>query len=189
MSDPFHLNADYMKGVLYEGRRQFLNTVGEDSLKPPLEFMTKKQARSTLKIERDNATKTVDFNHILVIKTNKKDEPDEETTKHQKHVAEKEKKRTTKNKRQAMIVIEEFTSTRPEDWSEQNQAGVNTWVNHNTGEVSGKCPWKSYINEKGGEDEDENVEFAGTGSIVYDNSEFEEFLNMLDTTAAKEKKK
>ena len=194
MADPFHLNADYMKGVMYVGRRQFLGGDDDDNggLKPPTEFMTKKQARVTLKVLRDNATNTVDFNHILHIKKSASssmgEEEGGETKHHHKNVTEKANKRPTKAKRQPMIVIEEFSSTRPEDWTEESQAGVNTWVNHNTGEVSGICPWKAY-----GPDADENrpsedEEVTGTGSIVYDGKEFDDFLSQLDDMVLKESK-
>lgn len=193
MADPFHLNADYMKGVLYVGRRQFLG--GDDDekggLKPPTEFMTKKQARVTLNLMRDNATNMVDFNHILHIKKSASAAMGEEEggdTKHHKNVTEKANKRPTKAKRQPMIVIEEFSSTRPEDWTEQSQAGVKTWVNHNTGEVSGFCPWKAYGSDSEANAAGHDEEVTGTGSIVYDGKEFEDFLNQLDEMVLQESK-
>ena len=207
MADPFHLNADYMKGALYEGRRRFLTHADDDSkgsLKPPLEFMTKQQARVALKIARDNATKTVDFNYVLHIKnahsaskSSDDSRPHGGETKHQKHVAEKANKRTGKQKRKDVIIVEEFSSLRPEDWTELNQAGVKAWVNHSTGEVTGVCPWKAYgdpsrdsgasnsavaTDANGGSDE----VVVGTGSVVYDSSEFDRFMDTLDELAEKE---
>jgi len=213
MADPFHLNADYMKGTLYEGRRCFLGSTdagGKGSLMPPMEFMTKKQARVALKIARDSTT--VDFNHVLHIKNahsaNKSSDdsrPHGGETKHQKQrEGEKTNKRTGKQKRKDVIIVEEFSSLRPEDWAELNQAGVKAWVNHSTGEVSGVCPWKVYsepgvgssgggigsttsataVEVEGGSDE----VVAGTGSLVYDSSEFDSFMDSLDELVEKEQR-
>ena len=87
------------------------------------------------------------------------------------------------------IVIQRFSSVDPADWEMIVQAGCKMWVNHNSGEVSDYPPWKSLEEideEKKLMEESEEVE--GTGAPVYDNSELEDFLTLLDKQPASPKK-
>lgn len=78
------------------------------------------------------------------------------------------------------LVFEHYSSTKPEDWLEETQAGVKIWVNKHTGEVAPHCPWiKPSSNER--RDEDPAWEEAeGTGSLVYDGSELQDLLSLLN---------
>ena len=193
MSDPFKLHADYMKGVIYEGRRHYLHHEKiNNGLQPPAEFMTKQQARAALKVIRDKAStmERVDFYHILKIKNqNSTGKPSEGEVqqKQNKQSNEKANKRMVKQKKLEEITIEKFSSFNPEDWTEHQQAGCHFYVNHATGEVSDECPWGSNELEEGRTDL--NDEFSGTGAKVYDNEEFENFMKELDSMKPASKKK
>lgn len=79
-------------------------------------------------------------------------------------------------------MIEKFSSTNRNDWKEQLQAGCNVWINHATGEVSDVCPWH-FSDDEEGEELVLEEDFTGTGSIVYDNEEFSDFMDNLDRLA------
>ena len=107
-----------------------------------------------------------------------------------------------------MIVIEKFSTTNKAAWTEELQAGCKIYVNKETGEVFDECPWvengkpsrvmcsskerkgsKKVINtsdEKEKEklkksEEKENDKILGTGSLVYDEAELQNFFETLDT--------
>ncbi|RYY71328.1 hypothetical protein EON63_21795 [archaeon] len=40
------------------------------------------------------------------------------------------------------ISLEHYSSVMPEDWVEEEQAGVKFWANKVTGEASAVCPWR-----------------------------------------------
>lgn len=94
------------------------------------------------------------------------------------------------NRPRTKVVITCLPSSRDE-WELVTQAGVSFWVHHETGEVSQECPYDvtrpptaqrraegerigEGLTETGEEDEQE-----ATGALVYDNSEYAEYLKML----------
>jgi hypothetical protein len=198
MADPFKLNGDYITGMMYTSRRQYLSSDNPNKLEPPKEFMTKKQSRVRAKISRDaEAMSKVDFNNILQIRNthsaaeNTHDGDDSaRQVKGSKQTTEKANKKATKQKRPALLVAEEFSSVDPNDWIEQTQAGCKLYVNPSTGEVSAKCPWaqitKQLSKELNEDEEETEEEKFGTGSLVYDGSEFDSLMKELDKYSARQ---
>ena len=165
-------------------RRQYLHSDGTNSLIPPQDFMTKKQAQIALKVRRDEAAGVVTLNNILVFKNPhtymKTDKWSVEVN--NRPVKKQEGGKKTIKKKAAVILIEKFSTTNRGDWIEQSQAGCQIWVNHTTGEVSSVCPWSLSRDDGEAEAPIEN-EQTGTGSIVYDGGEFGEFMDDLDRMA------
>ena len=144
--------------------------------------MTKKQSQVALKVKRDEAAGMARLNNILVFRNQHTNSITDKwhAEVNNRPVKKQEHKKIVKRK-PAVILLEKFTSTNRSDWREQLQAGCKIWVNHTSGEVSTVCPWSST------EDDEENLkqvipqnENIGTGSIVYDGTEFSEFMSDLD---------
>ncbi len=166
--DPFGKRGDYSKGLFYGGRRQFLHRPGIDSnpMKPTEEFMTIKQARNAIRnknkvtLEHRIEFKKVAVEENLVYKSQK-----------QESIAAKKKQ---------SIFYCKYPSTAQVDWTEKMQAGCKYWQHNETGMVTNECPF---------EEEETNVysesslptHLEGTGALVYDNQEFENFMRDLDS--------
>lgn len=185
--DIFGNKADYTSGTFYAARRKFLVPEGgmegnEDGncLQPPPESMTRKQSLRFVKNLKSDKLSTLQSMAYFNQDAAKAD-------------AERERKRKamikSRKEQNKPIVIQRFSSVDPADWEMIVQAGCKMWVNHNSGEVSDYPPWKSLEEideEKKLMEESEEVE--GTGAPVYDNSELEDFLTLLDKQPASPKK-
>ena len=90
-----------------------------------------------------------------------------------------------------------------DDWTVDIQAGVKIYINKNTGEVFDECPWNpdnqllspgstgslspskfaspSKTNRFQDEQDSDDAQFRGTGSLVYESSELAEVFDMLDS--------
>lgn len=94
-------------------------------------------------------------------------------------------KQKTKAKVNGMLLIQDFSSLNPSDWREESQAGCRLWINHSTGEVSPFCPWEESQTNSSAQTKDNPVNEEGTGSLVYDNDDFESLMALLDSNGAK----
>lgn len=167
--------VDEMTGTYYAARRIFLSDDNNNPLKPPNEFMTRKQLRNSLKVNRGSGLevlRTLDcFKDAEGVESKKDKKRKEQETRH-RH-------------KQPVFVLEKYSSTRKEDWTEELQAGCRMWINHTTGEVSAECPYLDQGENKSNDDEDG----IATGAMVYDNSaELLELFEQLDAEANKQKK-
>ena len=177
--DTFGNKADYTSGTFYAARRKYLvpesGVEGNEDgnvLQPQPEFMTRKQSLRFVRNLKSDGLSTLQnmayFNQDAV-----------------KADAERERKRKamikSRKEQNKPIIVQKFTSVNPVDWDVVVQAGCKMWVNHKSGEVSDYPPWKS-IEEIDEEKEkaEEAEEVEGTGAPVYDNSELEDFLTLLD---------
>ena len=167
-------DEDETLGAYYAARRTFLHE-GENPLQPPAEFMSRKQMRNFLKVNRGSG-----LENLRTLDCFK----DTENVESKKEKKRKEHEGRNRNK-QPTYVIQRWSSTKKEDWAEMVQAGCRMWVNHGTGEVSDECPYEGEgaVNHQF-EDEDEG--FA-TGAPVYDNTELLELIETLDREASKKK--
>ena len=182
--DTFKQRADYNKGMMYEGRRSFLNEAGGPlgNLVPPPEFLTRAQS---LKMVHMNSGANMERLAELAMLNEAK--MAEQNSKAKEQIKRKQllqrKKAVVKT-----ITIDRFTSTSREDWDEEFLAGCRMWTNHSTGEVSEVCPWEegeglpadSPARSTRGEEEEEEEE-EGTGAPVYDPSELRGLFDYLDT--------
>ena len=165
--------VDETLGTRYAARRVFLND-SDNPLRPPAEFMTRKQMRNNLKVNRGSG-----LENLRTLDCFK----DTETNESKKEKKRKEQEGRQKSK-QPVYVIQRFSSTSKEDWTEQVQAGCRMWINHSTGEVSDECPFEN----QAGETERGSDDGFATGAIVYDNTELLDLFAELDAAAAKNKK-
>lgn len=103
-------------------------------------------------------------------------------------------KRKSDNKR-ALLASEPCEEDKPANWRRVKEAGVTFWVNDITGVATDECPHDSLrpaedskrsmpsrcmeaeSSEGGGYD---NGQDEGTGALVYDSSEFEQAMRILD---------
>ena len=75
------------------------------------------------------------------------------------------------------------------DWVQEDQAGCRYWVHKGSGVVTSEKPWASDDDSDAKDTEYDYAEEAktfqlnGTGALVYDHNEFEEFLNTLDSAS------
>jgi hypothetical protein len=96
------------------------------------------------------------------------------------------------NRPRTKIVITSLPSSRDE-WVKESQAGVAFWVHQETGEVKTECPYdetrpstanmallkKKQMRDGGCGAQGEEEEEEATGALVYESSEYEEYLRML----------
>ena len=184
--DTFGQHADYSSGLFYSGRREFLHTEdGVNVLQPPQDFKNKKQMKHELKIQKAGGVnlQRLEFASAQV--------GDNATTKKIKGDPNQKKKKVSK-----IVYVEKFSSTNPDDWNEEFQAGCRIWVNNSTGEVTTECPWlpssSSSILPLTSRKEDGDggeTETYATGHLVYNNDSdgIGEILDYLDTIIAKKK--
>ena len=172
-------------------RRQYLHSDGSNSLEPPQDFMTKKQAQMSLKVKRDEAAGPLILNNILVFRKQDADKQSDKWSAEvnsNRPVKKLEGSRKSIKKKPAVILIEKFSTTNRTDWHEQMQAGCQIWINHLTGEVSNVCPWSHHRDDSESQilaDRDHR----GTGSVVYDGTEFGKFMDDLDILADRRNRK
>ena len=100
------------------------------------------------------------------------------------------------------MYVDRFSSTNPEDWTEEFQAGCRLWVNNSTGEVTTECPWESSSSSTNmsiassssstttTKKEMESEETYATGHLVYedDGEGISDILDYLDKIDAASKK-
>jgi hypothetical protein len=108
--DTFRSRGDYSSGTFYAYRRKFLAD-SDNVLKPPDEFMTKKQMRNSIKINRGG---------VQTLKT-MVSYPTENllVTKAQKAKQEAAVIRRNRKKNEGMIVLDTYSSVNEKDWSEE----------------------------------------------------------------------
>jgi len=180
--DTFGQHADYSSGLFYSGRREFLHTDDEvNVLEPPQDFKNKKQMKHELKIQKAGGVnlQKLEFASAQV---------DNTTTKKIKGDSNQKKKKVSR-----IVYVDRFSSTNPEDWSEEFQAGCRMWVNNNTGEVTTECPWDSSSSTAilpsaaSKNDDDGETETYATGHQVYDNDTdgIGDILDYLDALSRK----
>lgn len=100
-------------------------------------------------------------------------------------------KRKSDNKR--ALATEPSEEDKPANWRRVKEAGVAFWVNDVTGVATDECPHESLrpvedtkrsmprCTEGGtSEGRSENGQDEGTGALVYDSSEFEQAMQILD---------
>lgn len=185
--DTFGNKADYTSGTFYAARRKYLVEAGMEGneegnvLQPPPESMTRKQSLRfvrNLKSDKLESLQSMAYFNQDAVKAD----------------AERERKRKAmmkKNKEASKpIIVQKFSSVDPADWEEILQAGCKMWVNHGSGEVSDYPPWKSMeeIDEEMAKAEEEE-EVEGTGAPVYNHSELDDFLALLDRQPASPNRK
>ena len=190
--DTFGQHADYSSGLFYSGRREFLHTDDEvNVLEPPQDFKNKKQMKHELKIQKAGGVnlQKLEFASAQV--------GDNNTTKKIKGDSNQKKKKISK-----VVYVDRFSSTNPEDWAEEFQAGCRLWVNNSTGEVTTECPWESSSSSTNmsiassssstttTKKEMESEETYATGHLVYedDGEGISDILDYLDKIDAASKK-
>ncbi len=146
-----------------------------NSLEPPIDLMTRKQKYKQYlkKITGEVQFQKLDF---------KKEEPVNKIT--------QKKEAPVKVKKKGSLYFQRFSSLKEEDWDEVFQAGCKLWVNKNTGEVSDECPWlapdilspvSTKVEIKDANDNNNDDEILGCGSLIYDGSEINQILDFLDS--------
>eukprot|EP01039_Chlorochromonas_danica_P009163 gene9165-10115_t len=181
--DYFGQRADYSNGIFYGGHRKYLNSNGTSSFEPPNEFKSKRHLLHMRMSRAGSADERAKSTMFQVNFQQKKGDNDD--------VDAYRKLRRAATYVRDIVTLNHFSSTRPEDWVEEEQAGVHLWVNKVTGEVSAHCPWQpesdtshsdilrsdpSLSSSKAGEIAE------GTGSLVYDSSELNELWGLLSNT-------
>jgi hypothetical protein len=179
--DPFGNRGDYSKGFFYGGRRRYLHKDRSiNIMQPPDDFMTHTQRRHNLKIQNEG------IHLVQKLEFNRKPQENEESllTK----ALEKSKKDVMKNKG---IVVIKKVPTFPSDWEEKHEAGCTFWVHKSTGVSVAECPQPELYESRSRAQSTDNtnslfltngaIEHTGTGSIVYESSEYENFIDTLDS--------
>eukprot|EP01041_Mallomonas_annulata_P002894 gene2894-5683_t len=181
--DPFGNRADYVQGVFYGGRLKYLHDQPRgNSLQAPPDFMTRRQTRNALRLREQGVQ------HMQKLDFVKRNEADELfATKAAQ--ARKQDVQGKKNRHRAQIVIQKHSSTNKHDWTEGYQAGCRFWVNRDSGEVTTECPWETeeekLESQKLNGDYDDELSENGSGSLVYDGTDLETLLRMLDEAGMK----
>lgn len=188
--DMFQSRGEYTTGLFYAGRMKYIHStpkstagrattaplVPSSTLQPPTDFMTIRQRRDFLRLER-GGTHSAGFQRLEFKKlTEAEDRPGKGPL--GKGIVHNQSK---------TITIQKYPSVDPRDWREERQAGCTFYVHKETGEATTEKPWedtkkgqinKRDINERKKEEEDS--ECMGTGSLVYDGTELNYLLKQLD---------
>ena len=171
--------VDETTGTYYAARRVFLKDGGNEGdnnpLQPPPEFMTRKQMRNFLRVNRGSGLEGLRTLDCF------KDSENIESKKEKKRKEQEGRQRS----KQPVYDLKRFSSTKKEDWVEQIQAGCRMWINHDTGEVSAECPYEEEHQEVNVENISNDFGLA-TGNLVYDNSDLIDFFELLDAETKKE---
>lgn len=187
--DLFQCRGDYTTGLFYSGRMRYMhgNNIGSNAsraatapnvvpsaLMPPNDFMTIRQRRDFIRLERGGTHSAgfqrLEFKKLLEIEDRPGRGPQG------KGVVQNQLKTVT---------IQKYPSIDPKDWREEHQAGCKFYVHKTTGEACSEKPWEEATSrpiEKIGCCDDGNVddEYLGTGSLVYNGAELEDFFRQLD---------
>ena len=194
-------HGDYSMGLFYSGRRKFLKD-DEEKLKPPSLFMTCRQKRIEMKLQKES------YKPISKLEFTKKAPPSETEELFKNYISEHKKAPPVK-KKEAFITVERYPSVNPAEWDEVKQAGVTYYVHRSTGEHSPQKPWEVIMSQncsRSGElgsfsdsfcdsfcgdndslstlDEEDEIspkveDCWGCGSLAYDGTEVNELLDYL----------
>jgi hypothetical protein len=193
-------------GLFYSGRRRYFHDgkihphttlattraatapvvpVGSPSaLQPPTDFMTIRQSKDFLKIQRAG---TVGFQR-LEFKTKTIEKEDRPGRGAQGKGAMGIRKGGVTQNHSQTITVEKYPSLAPSDWVQEQQAGCTFYVHKETGEACREKPWEEVRKgrrakeKKNNEQEviEEEEEAEGTGALVYDNTEMHDLFQQLD---------
>lgn len=170
LGDLFGTKGNYELGLLYSSRRKFLVTAGQNSLEPPDEFLTKRQAHrhhlqkvenktvpapkgifdipSSINKERkegkDHGPKSSNSGGQQLTNFNSpsKSGDDHGDAKHGESTTDRKKfKKTAKLVMEAVILDHHMDDAARAQWSDEIVAGVHVWINKSTGEVLCDPPW------------------------------------------------
>lgn len=193
-NDIFQSRGEYTTGLFYAGRRRYIHDeitssgpraatapVGVPSaLQPPTEFMTIRQRRDFLRLERGgthSGFQRLEFKKLAEME----DRPGRGPL--GKGVVQNQSK---------TITIQKYPSVDPKDWREEYQAGCTFYVHKGTGEACSEKPWEDLKRRRNTVVRNETVngeskevgladqQFMGTGSLVYDDSELNDLFKQLD---------
>jgi hypothetical protein len=140
--DVFSQRADYSSGILYRSRRTYLSPVNQ--VWPPTTLRTKRQAhRSEGEFKR---RAPIRFSDDVVDNSANIRPPSRGTKVPMFQRSAKNALSSLKSKK--IIVIDKFSTTNWSAWSEEMKAGVQLYVNKETGEVFDECPWHETENSR-----------------------------------------
>jgi hypothetical protein len=193
MLTEFSLTNAILVGLFYEVRRKYLKKEGEDNaLAPPDDFInhishrgmnsrTEVVNKTMYQQAMEDSKKTPEKFHLQFAKPR----DDRETVLSKAQVRRQEASRRAKIPKK-IITIERFSSTNPEDWMEDLQAGCHIWINRKTGEVTSSCPWIQSAEDVFRDTSEftiksqESDECLGTGSLVYNEKDIQDLFAYLD---------
>jgi hypothetical protein len=181
--------------MFYGGHRRYLNSAGESSIDPPLEFKSKRQLKQLkLSRQRDSRNEERVSWQMNFQKNNRENNEETETN--------VKKFRKVANIVRNTITLDHFSSVIREDWTEEVRAGVKLWVNKETGEVATECPWEQHptqtpiqrllakqkskrnsglVTSSSSSSGPATEAVFGTGSLVYEGKEVQELFELLDS--------
>lgn len=192
--DMFQSRGEYTTGLFYAGRMRYMHanysslinsragtapTGPLSALQPPTEFMTIRQRRDFLRLEKAG-THSAGFQRLEFKKlVEVEDRPGRAAGRgpQGKGIVHNQVKTVT---------IQKYPSVDPRDWREENQAGCRFYVHRITGEASDEKPWVNIQRQqsdpvKGQFEEPDTADIClGTGSLVYDGSELDDLFKILD---------
>lgn len=181
-------------GLFYEVRRKYLKRDEDNALEPPQDFMNHKAhgnmmdrspgkettRKSMYQQAMEDSNKTSEKFHLQF--TRPRDDREAMLSKAQ--VRRREAMRKARHPKKIVTIVK-YSSTKPEDWSSELQAGCHIWINRQTGEVSSTCPWddESCLRTDTSDfvvEDDSQGQYLGTGSLVYDDKEIHDLFSYLD---------
>jgi hypothetical protein len=182
--DLFANRSDYSKGLFYGVHSKVLwdddRNHSHNEMEPPIELKTRAQSRR-------NRSRGIPSGNNLQQEVIVKPTPVEvvkPNSKKPQHMNLKKVAALVKD----TIVLEHFSTLEEIHWTEDIIAGVRVWINHESGEVSTVCPWhyaptrhssKLSLDVQHGVNSSVEPPIEGTGSLVYDPSEFANLENMF----------
>lgn len=106
-----------------------MHSDGTNSLVPPQDFMTKKQARTALKVKRDESD-VVDnsYKNILIFKNQNLARNHEDGELNNRPIKKQENSKKAIKRKPAVIMIEQFSSTNKNDWTEEKIPGCQVYI-------------------------------------------------------------
>ncbi|CAN0236745.1 unnamed protein product [Ectocarpus sp. 6 AP-2014] len=216
-SDPTHVSADgatESAAQRYAARRVYLTEDDEGALfggttpepmgrtlKPPVLFMSRRQARADSALRAHRANKSTEADPLRGVRGTQAGEK-KPLVNRRTEAAARANKRKSENKREGMRKAELSPKGDPANWRRVKEAGVWFWINDVTGVATDECPHESLrppraarkrsmplegsIAGDGSEtlpeclDIDFDGQEEGTGALVYDSSEFRQAMRLLD---------
>jgi len=178
--DTFGTRANYSQGMMYAGRRRFMDDQSDNALRPPKLFMTRPQSLRNAFLQATSSDKLSSLQNMAYFR--------EEQNANANAQASKRKQLLKKKVVEKHVTVEMFSSLDPADWEEEFIAGCRMWTNHASGEVSVVCPWTALEGDDGAQEEkqrgqaqDAATEGEGTGAPVYDGAALEDLFATLDS--------
>eukprot|EP00903_Cladosiphon_okamuranus_P009589 g9128.t1 len=164
------------------------------TLKPPVLFMSRRQARADYALCAHRATKSTETDPLRGVRGAQAGEKKQLVAR--RNDAAARAKRKSENKREARKQ-ERSPEDEPANWRSVKEAGVSFWINDVTGVATDECPHESLRpkdpkkrSTMGGAsgscpETSPGLDFGfeqneGTGALVYDSSEFEKAMRILD---------